>query len=138
VAEDEIVPGESDQDPKLGQVAHAVKLRKDVQARVAELHKSGEVRDRIVKALTEAIIAELTVKLKRAVEKREQMQRDLYRLKPDQVVLDVKGVRMFEGYSKAKLEELKKGREEMAKLDRAIGQAIDEANYEPLQKFIGG
>lgn len=130
--------GESGEPEPTGPLGHAQQLRQDINDAVKRLHDSGEVRNRIVQALSEKVIAERTEKLAKAFGRREQMSRDLNKIRPDIVGYNANGAKVSEAFSKAKLDELKKAKEELNRLDKAIGKAVDDADFEPLQKFIGG
>lgn len=131
---EEVAPEE----PTQGAKPHAVAFRQQVKGVVDSAHSDGEITKRVVDALAEKQIAERVMQLTKALAVRDEMSRKLDKIHPDLVSFDVKGGKTSEGYSKAKLEELNKTREELNKLDKAIAKAVDYADYNHVLKFIGG
>lgn len=116
----------------------AVMLRKDVRAAVEELQNRGEVRGRVKNQLVEVELARRVDVLAKVLATREELARDLNKIKPDQVSYDENSEKQTESYSKAKANELKKAREKLTKCDKAIDKCINEADYDALQKWQKG
>ena len=109
-----------------------VALRSDVKTRIDSC--SDQVRQRVVEQLAEAEIQRRTILLATVLDKRKEAERAVYKIKPDLVSYNEAGAVTSTSYSKAKVDELKKAKELLAKIDKAIEKAINEADYEELAK----
>lgn len=116
----------------------AVQLRADVKTSVAEQQNNGEVRKRVIAQLAEAEIVKRTDLLAKAIAKREEQSKTIDKIRPDMVSYSDTGTVVAEHYSKAKADELKKARELLGKIDKAIDKAVNTADYEEVRKVVGG
>jgi hypothetical protein len=113
----------------------AVDISKEVTTKVADLQTGGEVRKRVVDELVEDEIAKRSKKLATVLAKRQEAWRELQKIKPDQASYNEKHEKVSETYSKGKMEERKKLEEKIAKMDKAINKAVNDADYAGLDKF---
>ncbi len=90
--------------------------------------------DKVSSVLAEKEIERRTVLLISVFEKRKEAERALNKIKPDSILFDANGVKVSEGFTKAGMESLKKAKEALAKIDKAIEKAVNEANFEEAMK----
>lgn len=93
------------------------------------------VREKLIAALTDREVAIRVDKLDKALAKRREMENDLRKIKPDVETFDADGKVTSQSYTKAKAEELKKAREQLAKLESAFDKAI-EGDFGKLNEFL--
>ena len=122
----------------MSDVPAAVAIRIDVKGKVEEAQKAGTIRGRVVDQLVEEEISKRADLLAKVFAVREQTNRDLDKIRPDQVSYNDKGEKVSEFFSKAKFEERKKATERLGKIDKALDKALNEANYEELKKWASG
>lgn len=72
----------------------------------------------------------------KALEKLEASEKDRDSIKPDQQIMDAAGKELQTGYSKPIFDKLKKAKERVEKLTKALNGALDGANYEALEKVL--
>lgn len=112
-------------------------LCRAVKDLVKQKHDAGEVRQRIINELADELIAERVGWLRAALQKRDELAKKVNQVRPDLVGYDVDGKKVSETYSKSRLDELRKTKEELEKADRAIDKAVKDADYELVKKLIG-
>jgi hypothetical protein len=112
----------------------AKKVLIDVAERIKNAR--GDVRERLIGTLVEREIGQRVDVLDKALSKREQLERDIRKLKPDDVSYDGDGNVVSAHYSKAKYEELKKAKDKLAKLDTAIEKALADNDFGKLKDAV--
>ena len=115
----------------------AVVLRKEVNAVVAEKSKT-EVRQRVVDTLVEAELSRRANALAGALTKRADAAKELSKIEPDQVAFGEDGKKLSATYSSKAALARKQAKEKLDKIDRAIDAAINNADYQSLEKIGGG
>lgn len=127
------------------ELSAAVVLRKEVAAAVAEQSKT-EVRSRVVAQLVEAEIQKRAAALALALSKRQEAAKELDKIRPDIELdkirpdiahYDENGTLAVTAFSKAVFEQKKQAKAKLEKIDKAIDAAINNADYQALDK-IGG
>lgn len=118
------------------ELSAAVVLRKEVAAAVAEQSKT-EVRSRVVAQLVEAEIQKRAAALALALSKRQEAAKELDKIRPDIAHYDENGTLAVTAFSKAVFEQKKQAKTKLEKIDKAIDAAINNADYQALDK-IGG
>jgi hypothetical protein len=73
-----------------------------------------------------------------AMDKLASYDRDLKKIKPDQVGFDLGGQKVSETYSKAKVDEMNKIKSATEKLEKALTKALENAEYGDLFNIIKG
>lgn len=112
----------------------AITLQADVKAAIGT--RNTEVRTRVVNDLVEQEIAARAALLSKALVVRRDQANDVKKAeKPDQVSYDAEGKVVTQSFSKAGADALKKAKEKLAKTDKAIAKAVDEADYEGLKNL---
>lgn len=102
---------------------------KDINIKVTEtLALAGNrVLETAIDRLVTAEIEKRSSALHDAIKLAETAQRELYKInKPDQVVYGLDNKPISEGYSKVRLEEIKKATEKLAKIEKAVEAATAE------------
>lgn len=123
-------------DPKTP--ATAIKIRTEVKEEVARLVEGGEVRRRVVAEITESEIQRRTSELATVLAKRSEIAKELNKIKPDSVTFDDTGILVSNNYSREMSKNLKEAKARLGKIDAALNKAIDKADFQSLQKFLGG
>lgn len=114
---------------------HAVTVLKDVADKI---DASGPiVRERVVSLLVEREVATRTDVLDKALVKRTEIERELRKIKPDIEAFDVEGKVVRQDYSKARFEELKKKREELERIEKALDKALVDNDFSKLKEVVG-
>jgi tRNA G18 (ribose-2'-O)-methylase SpoU len=116
----------------------AVQLRKDVKTAVEELQDRGEIRGRVKNQLVEKEIQRRAEMLAKALATREDLAREVNKIKPDNVTYNAHGEKQAELFSKKQADTLKKAKERLDKCDKAIDKCINKADYDALQKWQKG
>lgn len=116
----------------------AVQLKNEVKARVqaAEEGEATSARARVVQALADDVLKKRTTILSNALSKRNEMARELAKVKPDNVFYDEDGNEK-KSFSKAAFEGRKKKTEQLGKLDKLIDAVLADPtseNYDKLEK----
>lgn len=98
------------------------------------------VKNRVIDLLTEQEIKKRVDAVVAVITKLDETKKEFYKLKPDNVVFDIDGNVLTEGYTKATLENRKKKAEQVAKLEKALDQAFDDEkpNFEQVLKIASG
>lgn len=109
----------------------AVKIRSDVSERVVKLN----IRDRVVSQLVEEEAGARTTLMSGVLVKRKELEKDLRKVKPDQVAYNEDGSEKDASYSKKAAEDRKKIVEQITRIDKALEKAIDKADYEDLKNI---
>lgn len=100
--------------------------------------KNATIRETVIERLVEAELDNRATILAKAIEDREKKDRDLKKIKPDNVVYDAATSEKKETYTAAKFEERKKAQEAINKLDKAIDAALAvDPNWDELKKQYG-
>jgi len=115
-----------------------------IAMRVAEHlkeHASEDVQKRLVEALTEETIKRRVDILKQATDALSKMEFDLRKIdKADHTIKDREGKVISEGFTTAKLEEIKKLTERIEKLTKAIGKGLnakEEKDMDDVRQIVG-
>jgi hypothetical protein len=114
--------------------------KSDIMAAVAT--RLGESSEAIKTAVIDTLVSkELTTradKIMATMTMADNVKRDLRKIKPDQVILNLDGTTSSEGYSKAKLEEHKKLTDRLAKIEKAINTALTDGDYSKINELGAG
>lgn len=111
----------------------------EVLSTVAErLGNSGPaVRERVIDTLVEREVASRAEALDKALAKRNEYTRELRKLeKPDVEQFDADGKVTSSSFSKARVDELKKAREGLTKLEGAIDKALTNNDFAKLREIV--
>lgn len=123
-------------DPEANVVRAAAAIKAEYLERLG--NASSNVRGMVVDQFVADEIKARADLLYRAVKKREEMERDLRKIKPDNTAYDASGKIVSESFTKAKADELKKAKEQLDKLDKAIDMAVQEKpDYSKLKEVMG-
>ncbi len=121
--------------PEKGKRA-SVGLLSEVAEKIGQ--STPQVRERVVNALVEREVAARTDTLDKALAKRTELDREAKKLsKPDVEQFDVEGKVMSTSFSKARVDELKKAREQLEKLETAIDKALADNDFSKLKEIVG-
>lgn len=96
-----------------------------------------DVLDRAKTALVEKELVERKDAFLAALNKLQELQREGKKIKPDDERFDADGKLVSAAYSKAKVEELKKHKEQVAKVEKAIAKAF-EGDFSKLKEAAQG
>lgn len=97
-----------------------------------------EVRKRVVDALAEKEVSKRSDRIIQGMSILDKLEKELKRLKPDIRPMDNDGNVLMEAYSPQKHEEKKKLQKKIDKLQNAINVALEQQNFEPLEKAVSG
>ena len=114
----------------------AVELRKEVKAKVEQAHQNNEIRERVVNHLTEVEVDRRATLLQSALDKRDELYKELNKVKPDQVQCNADGQVVNEFFTKAQSKKRKDATDKLNKIDKAINKAVTEADYEGLKQTL--
>ena len=90
------------------------------------LDSSGEeVKNRLVDLMVEDELSKRVATLKVAIEKLQQLSKELRKVKPDQVVFDENGNAVQTGFSKNMLDAKRKLQDQVDQLDKAVDNAMN-------------
>ena len=112
----------------------------EVLSIVAErLGSSGTaVRERVIDTLVEREVVSRVEVLDKGLAKRSEYERELRKIsKPDVETYDAEGKPVSATYSKARIDELKKSREQLTKLEGAIDKALVSNDFSKLREIVG-
>ena len=114
-------------------VSKAASILEDVGTLVKT---SGDtVRKRVVETLAEKVIAENVRLTMAGLDKRSDALSNVRKLsKPDQLAYDASGNKI-ETMSAAKFDELKKAKEALDKVEKALAKALEENDYSKLKEL---
>lgn len=112
-------------------------IRTAVAEKLAEIGKQS-VRDAVIQKLVGDEVANRTAAVLEGMNRLSKLKGDQRKLKPDLKSLDEHGNVVSENYSPAKYEELKKSREQIEKLEKALQLALENDDYSKLKDQKGG
>lgn len=104
-------------------------------AEVAANIKSADIKGRLIAMLTEEEVVLRANLLKTAFEKLNLQRKALTKIKPDVITYNANGEESSASFSKAKIDELKKAKDEMGKLEKALEQALS-GDYTKLKEIV--
>ena len=122
------------QEAVAAQIPVAVQLANDVKDAV----KGQDVRGCVVDFLVKEEVEKRKTMLVKALVARKEAETAVRKVKPDMLTYDETGKVVTSGYTKKTADELKKAKESLARIDKAITAAINEANYDGLKNVGGG
>lgn len=97
------------------------------------------VQEAVITALAQREIDRRIKATVQGLDKLDETNKAIAKIKPDQSTFDVAGKPLTEGYSKAKLDERNKLVQTAAKLEAALAKALaDTPDYSALYNLIGG
>jgi rRNA processing protein Gar1 len=109
-----------------------INLHNEVKTRLVCINDS--VREKYIEAEVSAKIVERVGLIKTAISKVVELEKEVKKVKPDQVACDIEGKVVQEYYSKDVAAKLKETKEKIAKLEAAITKAFEKADYSDLEK----
>jgi len=111
-------------------------MEKTIQEAVAEkITQSGEnVANTVIEKLAEVEISKRVDTITKAVQKQEQLEKDLKKINKNDVVTYIEGT-PTEVMSKNRFEEIKKGKEKIEKLTKAIDFALTQNSFDAYNKL---
>lgn len=111
-------------------------MEKTIQEAVAEkITQSGEnVANTVIEKLAEVEISKRVDAITKAIQKQEQLEKDLKKINKNDVVTYVEGT-PTEVMSKNRFEEIKKGKEKIEKLTKAIDFALTQNSFDAYNKL---
>jgi hypothetical protein len=102
------------------------------------LSSSGpKVKDTVVTALTQEEINKRVETVRNALPLVDTARGVLKKFKADVITYNEDGSVKDEGWSKQNLEAKKQAQEKLAKLEAALAKALDESQFEDLNKLVG-
>lgn len=110
--------------------------KKTIQEVVAEkISQSGEnVANIVIDKLAEVEISKRVESISKAIQKQEQLEKDLKKISKNDVVTYVDGA-ATEVMSKSRFEDIKKGKEKIDKLTKAIDLALTQNTFDSYIKL---
>jgi hypothetical protein len=110
-----------------------------VREAVAEkLATSGEtVKGRVVDLMVEETLKKRVGQVMSAMTERDNLEKDLRKLKPDVLHYDESGAPAATLYSKVAIEQRKKVTDRIAKVEKAIAKALDENDFGDVMQLGG-
>jgi len=111
-------------------------MEKTIQEAVAEkITQSGEnVANTVIEKLAEVEISKRVDAITKAVQKQEQLEKDLKKINKNDVVTYIEGT-PTEVMSKNRFEEIKKSKEKIDKLTKAIDFALNQNSFDAYNKL---
>ena len=111
-------------------------MEKTIQEAVAEkITQSGaNVANTVIEKLAEVEISKRVDAITKAVQKQEQLEKDLKKINKNDVVTYIEG-NPTEVMSKNRFEEIKKGKEKIEKLTKAIDFALTQNSFDAYNKL---
>lgn len=113
------------------EVPVAIQIRNEVK----ELVQKADIRSRVVTALVEAESSARADMLSNALIERKKLEGEIKKVRPDVKTYDEDGKILSESYTKQQVDDLKKLKEKLQKLDKELNKAITEADYEGLKNL---
>jgi len=114
----------------------AVELRKEVKAKVEQSHQNNEIRERVVNHLTEVEVERRATLLQSALDNRDEVYKELNKVRPDLVQYTEGGQVVNEFFSKEQSKKRKDATEKLNKIDKAIDKAVNDADYDGLKQAL--
>lgn len=90
----------------------------------------------IIETLAQEEIARRKNLVRKGIEKFEELEKGLKKMKPDNVAYNEQGEEISSGWTKAGLDAHTKTKKELETLNNALDNAINSCNYEPLSNII--
>ena len=113
-----------------------MKILEVVAERLAKI--GPEIEGRVVEILAEKELAKRETQIVAAYSEFDTLNKRFKRInRGDIQTFDAKGAVASESYSKPRLKEIKEVSERLAKIENAIGKALIDSNFEPLDKLGG-
>jgi hypothetical protein len=109
-----------------------ISIHNEVKSRLVSTN--DVVREKYIEAEVANKYVERVALVKSAVAKAVELDKEIKKAKPDQVLYDAEGGVVQEFYSKAVADKLKETKEKSAKLEAAIKKAFETADYSDLEK----
>lgn len=109
-----------------------VEIQKDIKTRLVSTN--DVVREKYIEGEVASKVVERVALLKSAIAKAVEIDKEIKKIKPDQVLYDVNGAVVQEYYSKAVSDKLKELKDKSVKLEAAIIKAFETADYSELEK----
>lgn len=120
------------------QLDAAASLRERIKDEVGHAQVNGDVTDDVVSRLVKEELGKRAGLVVQALARLNELELEVKKIKPDAQFFDSDGnVVGTPAFSKEKSEALKKGREKVEKLTKAIEKALGkDADYEGLKKLL--
>lgn len=112
---------------------NVVEIKTAVKAKIAE--SSEVVQNRLVDELVEMEVKSRVALLRDGLATRDTVEREIAKVKPDVLTYTETGAVANSSFSKAKVEELKKAKAKLAKIDTALDKAIVNADFSQLKNL---
>ncbi len=109
-----------------------VEIQKEVKSRLVVTNDL--VREKYIESEVSVKLTERVALVKSAVAKVVELEKELKKIKPDQLAYDADGKVVQEFFSKAVSDKLKETKEKIVKLEAAITKAFETADYSDLEK----
>jgi len=109
-------------------------IRESISKKIKE--SNPEVLSGLIDTLVQEEVSKRKDMVKKGIEKFEELEKAFKKMKPDNVVLNGEGAEIQAGWTKGGLENFNKAKKELEALNNAIGNAVNDANYEPLLKIV--
>lgn len=113
------------------EVPVAIQIRNEVK----ELVQTADIRSRVVASLVEAESASRADILSAALIERKKLEGEIRKVKPEVKTYDIDGNVTSETYTKQQVDDLKKLKDKLSKLDKELSKALTEADYEGLKNL---
>ena len=113
----------------------AIMLQNDVKEAIKGKQEIGAIREKVVTALVEEEVNHRADLLAKALAKRKAQAKELDKIRPDQCTFNQDGSPANQHWSKSGLGERQKAEKTLAKIDKAINAAVQNADYEGLRKI---
>jgi hypothetical protein len=110
-----------------------VEINKAIKERL--LDENPKVRETYINQEVSNKITSRVALVQKAISKISELSKELLKVKPDNVFLDVEGKVISESYTKETLEKKKKAEEQITKLENAISKAFEKADYGDLENL---
>lgn len=109
-----------------------ISIQTEVKSRLVSDNQA--VREKYIESEVSAKLSERVTLVKSAVGKVVELEKELKKIKPDQIAYDADGKVVQEFYSKPIADKLKETKEKIVKLEAAITKAFETADYSDLEK----
>jgi ribosome recycling factor len=110
-------------------------IHEEIQKAIAE--RNPEVRAAIVKEGADEKLEERKKMVRTALGKAKEARSALQKIKPKPIAYDENDKVISEGFDKAQVDERKKHKETIAKIEAALEDALTKGDYTKLQKVAG-
>ncbi len=109
-----------------------ISIQTEVKSRLVS--DNQVVREKYIESEVSVKLTERVALVKSAVAKVVELEKELKKIKPDQLAYDADGKVVQEFFSKAVSDKLKETKEKIVKLEAAITKAFETADYSDLEK----